>query len=209
VVLAADEARLALVQALRERGIGALPWDDASRALLARLRFAAAGAGPTLPSFDEQALLSGLDDWLGEQLQGITRLSHMTRVRLSDALLARLDYRQQRQLDERAPTHWQAPTGTRVRIDYEDESAPCVEVRLQEVFGLADTPRIAGGTVPVTFKLLSPARRPVQITRDLAGFWRGSYAEVRKELRGRYPRHYWPDDPLQAEPQRGPRRPRS
>ena len=209
VVLAADEARQALVQALRERGLGALPWDEASRALLARLRFAATGAGPTLPPFDEQALLSGLEDWLGEQLQGITRLSQMTRVRLSDALLARLDYRQQRQLDERAPTHWQAPTGTRVRIDYEDESAPCVEVRLQEVFGLADTPRIAGGTVPVTFKLLSPARRPVQITRDLAGFWRGSYAEVRKELRGRYPRHYWPDDPLQAEPQRGPRRPRS
>ena len=215
VVLAAGEARLALIEALRQRGLSALPWDDAARALLARLRFAAdagkgsAGAAQPWPSYAEADLLNELDDWLGLHLEGISRLSQLGRVDLSAALLARLDYRQQRQLEERAPTHWQAPTGTRVRIDYEDDSAPCVEVRLQEAFGLAETPRIAGGTVPVTFKLLSPARRPVQITRDLAGFWRGSYAEVRKELRGRYPRHYWPDDPLQAEPQRGPRRPRS
>ena len=100
------------------------------------------------------------------------------------------------------------PTGSSIAIDYEDESAPCIAVRMQEVFGLADTPRIAGGTLPLTLKLLSPALRPMQITRDLAGFWRGSYAEVRKDMRGRYPRHYWPENPLEAEAVRGirPRR---
>ena len=97
------------------------------------------------------------------------------------------------------------PTGSRLRIDYLDDSAPCLSVRLQEVFGLAETPRIGGGSRPVTFKLLSPAQRPVQITRDLAGFWRSSYAEVRKEMRGRYPRHHWPEDPHEAAPHRGVR----
>ena len=98
------------------------------------------------------------------------------------------------------------PSGSRIHIDYTDESAPAVSVRLQEVFGLETTPRIGGGRVPVTFKLLSPAQRPVQVTRDLASFWRGSYAEVRKDMRGRYPKHHWPENPLEAEPVRGVRR---
>jgi ATP-dependent helicase HrpB len=207
VTLQGEQIRQAMVSALQERRLQSLPWDDTSRALLARLRFARPADGDW-PAFDEAALLAELDEWLGPQLEGITRLSQLPRLRLCDALLSRLDYRQQQQLDQRAPTHLTVPTGTRVRIDYEDESAPCIEVRLQEVFGLADTPRIAGGRVVVTLKLLSPARRPVQITCDLGGFWRGSYAEVRKDLRGRYPRHYWPEDPLQAEPTRGVRRPR-
>jgi len=100
------------------------------------------------------------------------------------------------------------PTGSRIRVDYLDESAPVVAVRLQEVFGLADTPRLGRARVPVTFRLLSPAQRPVQVTRDLASFWRGAYAEVRKDLRGRYPKHHWPENPLEATPTRGPRRPR-
>ncbi len=106
------------------------------------------------------------------------------------------------------PLQLTVPTGSRVAVDYLDDNAPCIEVRMQEVFGLADTPRLVGGRVPVTLKLLSPARRPMQITRDLAGFWRGSYADVRKDMRGRYPRHYWPENPLEAEPTRGirPRR---
>jgi ATP-dependent helicase HrpB len=108
-------------------------------------------------------------------------------------------------LDELAPSHLKVPTGSQVRIDYLDEGGPSVAVRLQEVFGLTDTPRIAGGAVRVTFKLLSPAQRPVQITRDLAGFWQGSYADVRKHLRGRYPKHYWPENPLEAAPTRGVR----
>jgi len=200
----------ALLGALQERGFAALPWDDASRELLARLKFAAAlpRVAGTWPSFEDAALLASLPAWLGPYVDGIARLTQLSRVPLRDALLGRLDHRQQRQLDELAPAQLTVPTGTRVRVDYEDESAPCIEVRLQEVFGLADTPRIGGGTVPVTLKLLSPARRPVQITRDLGGFWRGSYADVRKDLRGRYPRHYWPDNPLEAEPTRGIRRPK-
>ena len=98
------------------------------------------------------------------------------------------------------------PSGSHIRIDYADAAAPCISVRLQEVFGLIETPRVGGDAVPVTFKLLSPAQRPVQITRDLAGFWRSSYLEVRKDMRGRYPKHHWPDDPLQAQPTRGARR---
>jgi ATP-dependent helicase HrpB len=111
-----------------------------------------------------------------------------------------------RELDQLAPTHLQVPSGSNIRIDYLDESAPAVSVRLQEVFGLYATPRIGGGRVPITFKLLSPAQRPVQVTRDLANFWRGSYADVRKAMRGRYPKHYWPENPLEAEPTRGVRR---
>ena len=125
---------------------------------------------------------------------------------LADALRALLPWNEQRKLDELAPTHLEVPTGSRIRIDYLDESAPAVSVRLQEVFGLEQTPRIGGGRVPITFKLLSPAQRPVQVTRDLASFWRGAYADVRKDMRGRYPKHYWPENPLEAEPTRGVRR---
>src|SRR5689334_16241207 len=135
-----------------------------------------------------------------------TQGSSRARIPLGDALRALLTWEQQKQLDALAPSHLEVPTGSRIRIDYLDESAPAVSVRLQEVFGLERTPLIAGGRVPITFKLLSPARRPVQVTRDLAGFWRGSYADVRKDMRGRYPRHYWPENPLEAEPTRGVRR---
>ena len=134
------------------------------------------------------------------------RTSPLARLPLLDALLARLSWEQQRELDALAPAHLAVPSGSRVRIDYLDESAPAVSVRLQEVFGLEASPRIGGGRVPITFKLLSPAQRPVQVTRDLASFWRGAYAEVRKDLRGRYPKHYWPENPLEAEPVRGVRR---
>ena len=118
------------------------------------------------------------------------------------ALRARLTYEQQRKLEALAPTHIDLPTGTRTRIDYLDDNAPVASMRMQEVFGLAATPRIGGGTVAVTFTLLSPGRKPLQITRDLASFWRNAYVEVRKDMRGRYPRHYWPENPLEAEPTR-------
>lgn len=211
VPLGAAAAAEALLGVLRDRGIAALPWDDRSRALLARLRFVTALArkdSGSWPPQDDAALLDSLPQWVGPYLDGMTRLSHLSGLSLCEALLSRLDYRQQRQLDELAPTNLAVPTGTRVPVDYEDDNAPCIEVRLQEVFGLADAPRIGGGAVPVTLKLLSPARRPVQITRDLGGFWRGSYAEVRKDMRGRYPRHYWPENPLEAQPTRGTRRPK-
>jgi ATP-dependent helicase HrpB len=129
-------------------------------------------------------------------------------VPLEKALRALLSFEQQRALDERAPAYLAMPSGSRIRVDYQGEDAPALAVRLQEVFGLAATPRVDRGRVPVTMRLLSPAQRPVQVTRDLASFWRSAYLEVRKDLRGRYPRHYWPEDPLAAQPTRGVRRPR-
>jgi ATP-dependent helicase HrpB len=153
------------------------------------------------PDFSMSALAKDLG-WLEPFLDGVTRRSALSRVPLLDALRARLSYEQQRRLEELAPTHLGLPTGTRTRIDYRSDNAPMASMRMQEVFGLAATPRIGGGAVPVTFELLSPARRPLQVTRDLASFWRNAYVEVRKDMRGRYPRHYWPEDPLQAEPTR-------
>ncbi|TLY75416.1 MAG: ATP-dependent helicase HrpB, partial [Gammaproteobacteria bacterium] len=207
-----EAARAAMLAGIRELGIAALPWDRESRELQARIEFvrklSLAPADPALawPGMSDDALAATVDNWLAPWLDGVTRKEHLARVPLADALRALLTWQQQRQLDELAPTHLEVPSGSRIRIDYVDESAPAVAVRLQEVFGLEATPRVGGGRVPITFKLLSPAQRPVQVTRDLASFWRGAYAEVRKDLRGRYPKHYWPEDPLAAEPTRGARR---
>jgi ATP-dependent helicase HrpB len=132
----------------------------------------------------------------------MTRRSHLERLELHAALAAALGYRRQQEIDRLAPTHLDVPSGSRVPIDYSDPEAPSISVRLQEVFGLLETPRVAGGRVALTLQLLSPAQRPVQVTRDLASFWARGYAEVRKELKGRYPKHYWPDDPLTATPTR-------
>ena len=148
-----------------------------------------------------QALLRTLDVWLAPWLEGFSRRSHLARLDLRGALHGMLDWNQQRRLDELAPTHLVVPSGSRISVDYSG-GAPSLAVRLQEVFGWMDSPRIAGGKVPVTLELLSPARRPVQVTRDLASFWARGYAEVRKELKGRYPKHYWPDDPYAATPTR-------
>jgi ATP-dependent helicase HrpB len=199
-----DAATAAMLDGVRSLGLDVLPWDDESRDFLARAEFVRAlGRGdlPGWPDFSMPALAQDLG-WLEPFLGGITRRSTLSRVPLLDALRARLTYEQQRRLDELAPTHIGLPTGTRTKIDYTSDNAPIASMRMQEVFGLAATPRIGGGAVPVTFELLSPARRPLQVTRDLASFWRNAYLEVRKDMRGRYPRHYWPEDPLQAEPTR-------
>jgi ATP-dependent helicase HrpB len=148
--------------------------------------------GERWPSVSDGALAASPEVWLAPWLDGVTRRDHLGRLSMTEILRALLPWDKQRMLDELAPTHLRVPSGSNIRIDYLDESAPAVSVRLQEVFGLDATPRIGFGRVPVTFKLLSPAQRPVQVTRDLAGFWRGSYADVRKDLRGRYPKHYWP-----------------
>jgi ATP-dependent helicase HrpB len=181
-----------------------LPWDDDARDLVARVVFVRALGRKDVghwPDFSRDALARDLS-WLEPFLDGITRRSQLGRVPLLDALRARLSYEQQRKLEELAPTHVGLPTGSRAKIDYASDNAPVASMRMQEVFGLAATPRIGGGAVPVSFELLSPARRPLQVTRDLASFWRNAYVEVRKDMRGRYPRHYWPEDPLQAEPTR-------
>jgi ATP-dependent helicase HrpB len=166
----------------------------------------AASAEAVWPTVSDAALAATTDVWLAPWLDGVTRRDHLARLSLPEILRALLPWEKQRRLDELAPTHLPVPSGSNIRIDYLDESAPAVSVKLQEVFGLDATPRIGGGRVPITFKLLSPAQRPVQVTRDLASFWRGSYAEVRKDMRGRYPRHYWPENPLEAEATRGVRR---
>jgi len=194
----------ALLEGLRSLGLEALPWDDDARTLLARNEFVRKLGRADLgawPDFSLPALAADLA-WLEPFLDGITRRSHFTRIPLLTALRARLTPTQSRALDELAPTHITLPTGTRTPIDYVDDLAPCASMRMQEVFGLAATPRIGGGQVPITFKLLSPAHRPLQVTRDLASFWRNAYVDVRKDMRGRYPRHYWPENPLEAEPTR-------
>ena len=196
----ADPAAItaALLTGIRRAGITALPWDAAAHACQARLVFMHQQAPQDWPDASDEHLLATLDDWLLPYLAGMSRLAHLKRLDLQAALLAQLSWAQQRQLDELAPTHLRVPGGSRVRLDY-SQPVPVLAVRLQELFGLATTPCIAGGRVPVLIHLLSPARRPVQITRDLAAFWKGSYHDVRKELRGRYPKHHWPEDPLQAQ----------
>jgi len=194
----------AMLDGVRSLGLAALPWDDESCDFLARCEFVRALGRTDLgawPDSSRDALAADLA-WLEPFLDGITRRSQLTRLPLLDALRSRLDYPQQRRLDELAPTHVGLPTGSNARIDYVDDNAPVASMRMQEVFGLAATPRIGGGSVPITFKLLSPGRRPLQVTRDLASFWRNAYVDVRKDMRGRYPRHYWPENPLEAEPTR-------
>jgi ATP-dependent helicase HrpB len=200
-----EAMRAAMIQGIRELGVAALPWDRDTRDLQARMEFVR-GFDSTWPAVNDAALLDTLESWLAPWLDGITRRDHLSRLKLAEALRALLPWNEQRKLDELAPTHLEVPTGSRIRIDYLDESAPAVSVRLQEVFGLEQSPRLGGGRAPITFKLLSPAQRPVQVTRDLASFWRGAYSEVRKDMRGRYPKHYWPENPLEAEPTRGVRR---
>jgi len=201
----ADAVQSAMLEGVRSLGLAALPWDRDARDLQARIEFVrglAGGGDPEWPAVDDASLGATLEVWLAPWLEGITRRDQLNRLNLSEALRSLLSFDQKRRLDELAPAQLTVPSGSRVRIDYVDDSAPVVSVRLQEVFGLAETPRIGGGRVPVTFKLLSPAQRPAQITRDLASFWRGAYADVRKDLRGRYPKHYWPENPLEAAPTR-------
>ena len=203
-----EAARSAMLTGVRELGLAALPWDRDARDLQARMEFVRGLGREDLrqwPAVDDASLLLSLETWLLPRLDGVTRREHLARVPLAEALRALLSWEERRRLEELAPSHLTVPTGSQIRIDYLEEGGPSVAVRLQEVFGLTQTPQIAGGAVRVTFKLLSPAQRPVQITRDLAGFWQGSYADVRKHLRGRYPKHYWPENPLEAAPTRGVR----
>lgn len=199
-----DTARAAMLDGVSRMGLESLPWDDDARDYLARIETLRKQGRPEyleIPAADEESLASDLS-WLEPFLDGVTRRAHLSRIPLMDALRARLSYAQQKLLDEQMPTHVTLPTGTRARIDYRSENAPIASMRMQEVFGLAATPRIGGGALPVTFELLSPGRKPLQITRDLASFWKNAYVEVRKDMRGRYPRHYWPENPLEAEPTR-------
>ena len=186
--------RGAIAAAIRRRGIAALPWSDAATRFRDRLAFMAAN-DPEWPTVSDDELARRLDDWLGPALTGATRWADLERVDLAAALATLIDWRQRRELDELAPTHIETPSGSRFPVDYSDPTAPALAVRIQAAFGMTESPRILRGRVPLTMRLLSPANRPVQVTRDLAGFWRSSYLDVRKDMRGRYPKHDWPEDP--------------
>jgi len=196
----ADSARVAEVLAggIREMGLEVLAWSAASRGLRERLAFLHHLDPEGWPDVSDEVLLGTLDHWLLPLAPGARSLVELARVDLTEALLARLPWEQRARLDAWAPTHLEIPSGSRVALDYANPDAPVLAARLQELFGMRETPRLAGGRVPVTVHLLSPARRPVQVTQDLESFWREGYFEVRKDLRGRYPRHFWPDDPLSA-----------
>ncbi len=189
----------AVLGAIRAEGLDRLPWSDEQRQWQARVALLRTRAPDDWPDVSDVALLASLDDWLPDFLNNVTRRDDFARIALSAALAALLPWEQQRKLDELAPTHWTVPSGSHLRIDY-TTTPPSLPVKLQEMFGERETPTVANGKVPLTLHLLSPAGRPVQVTQDLAGFWARSYAEVRKDLRGRYPRHPWPDDPLSAPP---------
>ena len=192
--------REALYDGIRQKGIDQLPWSSASRALQARVTFLRRTLPEqNWPDVSNEGLLSDLETWLGPFCDGVTRWAHVQNLRLTDILLSRLDASScsRRLLDELAPTHIVVPSGSNIPIRY-DADEPHVDVRIQEVFGLMKTPKIAGGRVPIVMHLLSPAQRPVQVTKDLESFWSTGYTFVRKDLRGRYPKHYWPENPLEA-----------
>lgn len=196
-----EQLRDAMLTGLRRLGLETLPWTDASRALQARvLCMRQWFPDEAWPDLSDAALAGTLDTWLGPVLGGITRRAHLAQLDLVAILRARMDWQQNQKLDTDAPTHIDVPSGSRLTLAYRPGDSPVLAVKLQEMFGLADTPRIARGRVPVTLQLLSPARRPIQVTQDLRGFWERTYSDVKKELKGRYPKHPWPDDPWNAVP---------
>jgi ATP-dependent RNA helicase HrpB len=196
----AEKLRTAMLDGVRQLGLSALPWSDDLVKWRARVAFLHR-LDESWPDLSDANLLTSLDSWLAPFLDGVSRKDHLSRIDLGAALKAlAVPWDKQRALDRLAPTHIEVPSGSHVPIDYANPAEPTLSVRLQEMFGLLDTPRLADGKVPITLHLLSPARRPVQVTRDLASFWATGYRAVKAELKGRYPRHYWPDDPLVAEP---------
>ncbi|KRF13346.1 ATP-dependent helicase HrpB [Paenibacillus sp. Soil787] len=189
----------ALISGIQAESLELLPWTRSARQLQQRVMFLHR-FDVEWPNMGDANLLASLEDWLGPHLYGLKSKGALARLNLTSILEEMLTWEQRRWLEEWAPTHIQVPSGSRIPVDYSVNESPTLSVRLQEMFGLADTPRIAKGRVPVTLHLLSPAQRPVQVTKDLASFWRDAYFEVKKDLKGRYPKHYWPDDPMAAMP---------
>ena len=203
--VANDAAAHTLAKGVARLGADRLPWTTALRQWRDRVLFLRRAEGGDWPDLSDIALAADVD-WLAAIFAGKTSLAELSADEFAAALTARLPYPLQRRLAAEAPTHFEAPTGSRVPIDYEAEGGPKIAIRVQELFGLDRHPAIAAGKIPLLVELLSPAHRPVQMTRDLPGFWRGSYAAVRAEMRGRYPKHPWPDNPLTAPPTRRAKR---
>ena len=195
----------ALFFGVRSRGISSLPWSKDQRNWQSRVQFLhrVMGAETAWPDVTDDTLLNTLETWLAPYLTEISSLAQLKKLDLTWPLHALLSAGQRRNVDTLAPTHLTVPSGSRIALDYESGEIPILAVRLQELFGMTETPFVANGKMPVLIYLLSPARRPVQATQDLKSFWKTGYVEVKKELKGRYPKHFWPDDPLQAPPTRG------
>ncbi|MFL5167352.1 MAG: ATP-dependent helicase HrpB [Microvirga sp.] len=200
--LATEEAARALARGVAALGLDALPWSKALAQWRERVMFLRRAEGEEWPELSDDALAATIEDWLAPHLVGKAGLADIGPDDLAEALRALLPWSLRARLDAEAPTHVEVPTGSRIAIDYGAEEGPVLAVRVQELFGLRQHPTIAAGRVPLVLHLLSPAQRPIQITRDLPGFWRGSWAAVRADMRGQYPKHPWPEDPLNAEPTR-------
>jgi len=193
----------ALLEGIKQAGLSVLTWSDENRQLLLRLNYGYAQFKRVdykiaFPDFSKQVLIDSIDIWLAPYLQGITRPEQLKKVDLKGALLSRLDWSALQQFNKLFPISVKVPTGSSIKIEYREKESPVLSVRMQELFGQQETPCIFNGNVKLQLALLSPARRPLQLTQDLATFWAGAYNDVKKEMRGRYPKHYWPDDPLQA-----------
>lgn len=194
-----EEVAGSLVEGVRAHGLHLLPWSDGAASLRRRAAFARR-LDPALPDISDEALLTSLDDWLPLLVVGKRSLRDIDPSALSSLLDAMLGWEGRKAVDRIAPHSFETPAGSSHAIDYEAEAGPTVTTRVQALFGLSEHPAVGGGQVPLVLSLTSPAGRPIQTTRDLPGFWSGSWAAVAKEMRGRYPRHPWPDDPANADP---------
>ena len=194
-----EAAHATFLAGIAMHGLHLLPWTPTLRQLLDRGRFLSQANPIAWPGLDDETLLSSLTDWLSPYIPGCTRMGDITHSNFAAAIDGLFAGRRQ-QIEAEAPAHFAAPTGSQIAIDYHPERGPVVAIRVQELFGLTRHPMLAGGAVPITFDLLSPAQRPIQTTRDIPRFWAGSWADVRAQMRGRYPKHSWPEDPAQALP---------
>lgn len=193
----AEQITRAWLDAVAAKGVGLLPWTDKARKLQARLLFLHR-LNSDWPDVSDDTLAATAEEWLAPYLTGVRKRAELQALSLHNILEHRLTWTQQQALNDEAPSHLLVPSGSKIQVHYEGPQAPYAEVRLQEVFGLMETPRIGFGQAPITLHLLSPASRPVQVTADLRSFWANAYFDVKKDLKGRYPKHYWPDDPLEA-----------
>ncbi|NPA29988.1 MAG: ATP-dependent helicase HrpB, partial [Epsilonproteobacteria bacterium] len=195
-----EKIKEALLRAIAQKGLDILPWDKRAQSLRLRAACVEAAMPGTLPRLDNKTLLKTLSSWLGPYLEGARSLEALKKLNFYEILCALLGYEGLKKLDALAPERLKVPGGSRVAVDYSDPTAPVLPVKLQEMFGQTDTPTICDGRVALTLHLLSPAGRPLAVTRDLRSFWQNAYPDVRKDMRGRYPKHPWPEDPLTAVP---------
>ena len=198
-----DELHQAMLNGIRDKGLSVLNWTPEAEQFRLRLHCAANWLPEyDWPAVDEDSLLAALESWLLPHMSGVHSLRALKALNVAQALRGLLDWSMLQRLDSELPAHYTVPTGSRIAIRYHEDNPPVLAVRMQEMFGEANTPTIAGGRVPLVLELLSPAQRPLQVTSDLSAFWKGSYREVQKEMKGRYPKHVWPDDPANTAPTR-------